>query len=407
VTDQPRALLGGGTHPEAENRTWFPGIEALRALAALAVVVEHCWALARGVPSFGFGIVPGLGNWGVDIFFLLSGFLLADFFWTDRRRPAREFYVRRFFRIAPAYYVCVGILTVFFVQHSLLFSPAGFKGLLALLTFTQWLWPTTSTNLNVNGSLWTLTIEMILYLTLPLLAWLIAKRPVLASLGLVALGAGYRLMVALDGAWLQQLRVGNNQVPTEIARLFLSRQFLGILPIFVLGIALRWAVIHGKLDRVLQWRGGPKSRPNLLILLVLLVPSLVFLRGLEPASYYEHWVRFTYFDYTVALLAVPALLYASRPISAELPRHMVPAVWMGERSYGLYLWHFPVILSIYGIGSSGNPPDLHHLPVKIVLIFVISIALAWGSYSLVELPAREYGRRVARRVGSRAVRGDA
>ena len=77
---------------------------------------------------------------------------------------------------------------------------------------------------------------------------------------------------------------------------------------------------------------------------------------------------------------------------------------MGERSYGLYLWHFPVILSIYGIGTVGNPADLHHLPLKIVAIFVISIALAWGSYSLVELPAREYGRNVARRVGSRATR---
>ena len=403
VAGRSRSQVGGPTHPEAEARIWYPGIEALRGLAAVSVVIEHCWALANNSLSYGFGIIPGLGNWGVDLFFLLSGFLLADFFWSTPHRTAREFYVRRFFRIAPAYYVCVGILALFFAQHALLFSRAGFKQLLALLTFTQWLWPTTSTNLNVNGSLWTLTIEMILYLTLPLLAWLISKRPVLASLGLTALGVGYRLIVVFHGQWLQEWRFPAG-FDSGLARLYLSRQFIGLLPIFVLGIALRWASMQGYLDRVTRFLSWRSSRPNFFVLFALLVPSLVYLRGVQSGSSYTNWFQFTFFDYGVCLLAVPALLYAARPISTSLPRHMVPAVWMGERSYGLYLWHFPVILSIYGIGTVGNPADLHHLPLKIVAIFVISIALAWGSYSLVELPAREYGRKMARRVGSRANR---
>jgi peptidoglycan/LPS O-acetylase OafA/YrhL len=273
-----------------------------------------------------------------------------------------------------------------------------------LLTFTQWLWPTTSVNLYVNGALWTLTIEMLLYLTLPLLAWLIAKRPVVASLTLAGIGVAYRLLCAFHGQWLQEWRFGAHSAPSEIARLYLSRQFIGILPIFVLGIALRWALLEGKLDRVVRLIVGRGGRPNFFILFAWLVPSLVYLRYVLTASSFTNWWQFGFFDYIVCLLAVPALLYAAQPISTELPRHMVPAVWMGERSYGLYLWHFPVILSIYGIGSAGNPPDLHHLPLKIVAIFVISIMLAWGSYSLVELPAREYGRKLARRVGRRTSR---
>src|SRR6202035_257050 len=98
--------------PSAEGpdaREWFPGIEALRGIAAMAVVVDHSWALANGSQSFGLGIVPGLGTWGVNVFFLLSGFLLADYFWAGRRRRSvLEYYIRRFFRIAPAYYVVVG-----------------------------------------------------------------------------------------------------------------------------------------------------------------------------------------------------------------------------------------------------------------------------------------------------------
>lgn len=70
-------------HIEAAGHEWFPGIEVLRGFAATAVVIEHCWALAEGTGPTDSGfisyIVLGLGEWGVDLFFLLSGFLLAEF----------------------------------------------------------------------------------------------------------------------------------------------------------------------------------------------------------------------------------------------------------------------------------------------------------------------------------------
>ena len=91
-------------------------------------------------------------------------------------------------------------------------------------------------------------------------------------------------------------------------------------------------------DAPLSWRS---SRPNFFVLFALLVPSLVYLRGVQSGSSYTNWFQFTFFDYGVCLLAVPALLYAARSISTSLPRHMVPAVWMGERSYGLYLGTSP------------------------------------------------------------------
>ena len=74
-------------------------IEALRGVAAAAVVVDHCWALSGGKASFGIGIVQGLGTWGVNIFFMLSGYLLADSSSgsTDVGKTTLEFYIRRFF----------------------------------------------------------------------------------------------------------------------------------------------------------------------------------------------------------------------------------------------------------------------------------------------------------------------
>lgn len=389
----------GGTEPlgispplPPEDREWYPAIEALRGIAASAVVVDHTWALAGGNPSFGFGIVQGLGAWGVNVFFLLSGYLLADFFWVNRRgKTVLEFYIRRFFRIAPAYYVCVGLLYFFFAQRSQVFSTQGLHQILANLTFTQHLFPGTESNLNVDGSLWTLSIEMTLYLFMPVMAYLIARRPIIASLALAAVGVGWRLYVALDGTALNHWYFGlHSAAPVPLQYLFLSRQFIGLLPIFVLGMAFRWAVLQGYMDR---WVTRPNKHASILVLLLLLVPSLIFLREIGRSSFYTHWIWFTFFDYGMCVLALPALLYGSRPVRGRLGSPMKGGVWLGERSYGLYLWHFPVILVFFGIGSAFAPPQTNYLVLKIIGIWVISIALAWASFSMVERPGRLLGRR--------------
>ncbi len=380
-----------------EDRQWYPAIEVLRGVAAVAVVIDHCWALAGGSAWFGFGIVKGLGTWGVSIFFLLSGYLLADFFWVNRRgKTTLEFYIRRFFRIAPAYYVCVGILYLFYAQHDQVFSSAGAKQVLSNLTFTQHYFPATASNLNTNGSLWTLSIEMTLYLVMPLFAYLIAKRPVIATVVLAGIGIGWRVMVSYHGAGIRDFYFGRSTPDMiEIQYNWLNRQFMGLIPIFILGMALRWAVLHGYFDR---WVARPSRHPSLLVMLVLLAPSLLILRSTGIASTHLNHLGFISFDYIVCILAVPALLYASRPSPVRLKAPMRAGVWMGERSYGIYLWHFPVILSVYGIGATMLAPNTHHLPIKVAIIFVITIALGWGSFSMVERPGRLYGRGLGRRL---------
>jgi peptidoglycan/LPS O-acetylase OafA/YrhL len=76
-------------------------------------------------------------------------------------------------------------------------------------------------------------------------------------------------------------------------------------------------------------------------------------------------------------------------------------VWLGERSYGLYLWHFPVILVIYERGTSLLPPDTSDVALRLLLIWGLALGLAVLSYKLVEVPARDYGRRLSRRVAER------
>lgn len=387
-------MTRGSTQPEAVSvrQGWLPGIEALRGIAALSVVVHHSWSLSTRPQFPGYWIVEGFGSWGVNLFFLLSGYLLCAYFWRPRdERSLRIYGVRRFARIAPAYYVNIVILFTFFAQYSLLFSEAGVKQVLANATFTQYLFPSTSSSLNVNGALWTLTAEFFLYLFLPLMALPFSRWPIATFTALLGIGVGWRLWVALDGGWLRALYFGeDSQVPLGIQSLFLSRQFIGLLPIFAIGIALRWITEQG----ALAWLQRPNGGRAIGIVLLALIPSVMWLFLVEPASDYQNAVLFTLFDYVTALLLVLPLAVAALPnlnLNSALGR---VSVWLGDRSYSLYLWHFPIILVIYGRGSAMLPPQTSHIAVRLVLIFGLSLVFAHFSYRLIERPGMAWGRRV-------------
>lgn len=364
----------------------------LRGIAALAVVFHHSWSLGT-MPRFpGYWVFEGFGTWGVSLFFMLSGFLLADHFWRgERKGRLRAFYVRRVFRIVPAYYLNIAILFLFFAQHDALFSRTGAEQLVSNVTFTQFLRPETASNLNVNGVLWTLSIEAILYLVMPLLAWLVGRTFGLGALALIVVGLGYRLYVARAGQGLQDFYFGVGAEPTN-ARLYLARQFLGILPLFAVGIGLKWLTTQRNLRLRLTM---PRCVPSGVAIVFLLMPSVLWLVFIERASFYTHWVWFTGFDFVLGVLFVPAVLFVASPLPVS-KRFDRGAVWLGERSYGLYLWHFPIILSVYGRGPLLAPPNVDHFWWKMSLIVLLSLSAAHLSWTLLEKRAQTAGRRWAR-----------
>jgi peptidoglycan/LPS O-acetylase OafA/YrhL len=415
-----RALPASGPHsatptPNASSAlaatgAWLPGLDVLRGIAAAAVVVHHSFSLG-GHPDVPLPwLWDGLGSWGVGLFFILSGYLLCDYFWRPRRQASlKVFWVRRFFRVAPAYYVQIGLLFLFFAAPALLMSAQGVKQILTQVTFTHYYTPETASSLNVNGALWTLSIEMTLYLVMPLLALLVGwpavrgRRsllwPLTAVALLIALGVGYRLLVAYQGGGLQEIYFGH--IPADSAanaRLYLARQFPGWLGLFALGIGLRWLVHQRYLpDFLLR-----PTRHRIWVFILLMVPSLAWLHLVYRGSQFTHPFLFATFDLGLAALLLPALLYAARPSSSDEGTASVRAgVWLGERSYGLYLWHFPVILVIYERGTSLLPPDTSDVALRLLLIWGLALGLAVLSYKLVEVPARDYGRRLSRRVAER------
>lgn len=412
---------GGGVKADSASATlasspaWLPGLDVLRGIAAAAVVVHHSFSLGGRPDVPGIAIWDGLGSWGVGLFFVLSGYLLCDFFWRPRRQASlKVFWVRRFFRVAPAYYVQVGLLFLFFASPVLLFSGAGVRQILTQVTFTHFYTPNTSSSLNINGALWTLSIEMTLYLTMPLMALAVGwpavrgRRaligPMLVVAALIAAAVGYRLLVAFQGQGLEALYFGGvDPERTPGARLYLARQFPGWLGLFALGIGLRWLVFQRYLpDSLLR-----ATRHRVWVFIVLMVPSILWLLLTERAVYYTHPFLFATFDLILGLLLLPALLYASRPSSSDEGTASIRAgVWLGERSYGLYLWHFPVILVVYERTTDLLPPDTTHIFFRLLLIGALSLGLGVISYHVVEVPARDYGRALSRRIAGRA-RADA
>ncbi|NMM25003.1 MAG: acyltransferase [Phycicoccus sp.] len=381
------------------GRRWLPGLEALRGIAAATVVVHHSWSLST-MPRFpGYWVIEGFGSLGVNLFFLLSGYLLADTFWRPKEPGRlRTYWIRRIFRIAPAYYVTVGLLFVFFAEHALLFSRQGARQILANATFSHYLFPGTSSSLNVDGALWTMTAEFLLYLALPLMALPFLRAPRTAFATLVLLGLGWRLLVALGGDSLREVYFSATGPGAGIESLYLARQFIGLLPIFALGIGLKWLQFSGHLHGL---RDHLPHRMNLLALVASLSPPVLLLYFVERASNYDHWIWFTGYDFVMSTLLVPAIVLASQPTWIPTKLAHRAAVWVGDRSYSLYIWHFPIVLSVYGRGPLVAPPDVSYIWLRLALIGVLSLVAAHLSFTFIEKPGMAYGKRLAAMLSAR------
>jgi peptidoglycan/LPS O-acetylase OafA/YrhL len=288
------------------------GIEGVRGLAAASVVLFHVWYYTppfRDGPAGAIG-APLLGRlWiGVIAFFVLSGFLLYRPFLGDEPPSLARYARSRALRIVPAYYLALTVLLVAF-HRDLLTGPAW--GWLKQYLFLQIYFPD-STRV-VIGPAWTLCIEVTFYAALPLLAlW---RRPWALVATLFALGLGYQTATLMH--------------PLPLA----LPQFLDL---FAVGMGL--AILHARGVLV-------DGRRLVLAGLALTALALPFARTTAIATD----LRSLAFDPLVAL-AFACFLGALVLSTHVAPRRVLcsPAiVWLGSVSYGLYLWHEPLLQKLY------------------------------------------------------------
>ena len=406
----------------------FPCFDGLRAVAALLVVFHHAAFTTafelRGVRVPFTHHVVLIGHYfahmdvGVEIFFLISGFLLyrpmvAAAFADRPGRDLRTFARHRFLRIYPAYWVAFVCITVFF---GIYMPVAGGRSLVEYF-FLVHLYDTGSVVVGGNhvwralggiSQSWTLVVEISFYLFLPFYA---------AALRRLGTGRGresrFRLelamlagLYAISVAWRAVVYYG---VPKTSALAFLGNFWLPAhLDLFALGMGLAvvrvWADARDGPVRILEavgrfdwvwwvlaalcfqaasfWIGLPDN-------LVLVTGGLAYQR------------EFLY-SLTALFLLVPAVF---GPQARGVTRRFLqlrPMVYLGTISYGIYLWHQAWIEKVHqwgGWSSNALPsgPFLEHL----IPALALTILTASASWFLVERPLLRrknrplFGRRAA------------
>lgn len=358
------------------DRRRSDAIDGLRALAALSVLAFHVWLYRVDRPHTdlqGLDAVLFEANVGLVCFFVLSGFLLYRAFARaaltgSAAVSTRGYALRRVARIVPAYYACIaGCLALFALVGFDHITPSPGEVPLFLVFGQNY---TPGTLMQLNPVLWTLGVEAAFYVLLPLV-------------GLAALALGPRRraaqwalllgILAVSIAW----NVAGVQGRWDPVLLKALPAFLGYFAVGML-VAL-WA------------QSGPRRiGPALTAALVVAGLALVGLNG----AWHETWTARTVVQQAAASLPAAAgfaLLIAAA--TAGVGRGVSwlswrPLVAVGVVSYGVYLWHLPLLIALR---EAGLLP--HALAPRMLVVLAAALLVAALSWHVLEKPAIAWAHR--------------
>lgn len=347
------------------NSKRVDSFDALRLLAALAVVVGH--SVTHLETSF-LWYNSGNGWWfqdGVVAFFVLSGLMVyrSGERCHERGQPWREYYRNRALRIIPAIYVYGVIIFVALAAiGEINSSNVTSVGVLAFIASTFALIPVYHPSQFadfgvgvVNGSLWTIPVEVSFYLVLPLIVLMMHRA---------GFRKGMTILAAVATAGIMVRAAGFGLAPESMLVKLYGVTFLGWLWFFALGIF--WSRM---------WKRAP-HHGGLALLGVLLYAAFAAWRYVVEAAEYR--------TILTALAAIP-LSYALVWFGNYGPRlfgHITNRI--GDLSFGTYVWHMVVVNFLIYFGAREWP-----LPgtVKVCIVVALSVVLGALSWHLVERPA--------------------
>jgi peptidoglycan/LPS O-acetylase OafA/YrhL len=419
VTEATGPLAKGVDRPpeEVKRKARAAVLDGVRGWAALGVLLTHV-AYVGGVMDVGTKKGWPVASWlsvGLTVtlapFFLLSGMLLYRSFaratFTGRPRPGlKSFFVRRILRIIPTYWVMVAVVML---TINLTTIPSAWWVLRPFLLLHFFL--TDGSNYYYPGLeiTWSVTAEFVFYLLLPIGAWLIdryarkvddpkqqLKRMCWSVSPFVVLGLGWEVYTHLpsSGAYPVQM--------------YWPPNFLGVMAIgMMLGASLAYHEVTGK--EIALFRSAAKHplwwwTAALAVFLINCWKPFTFAGDGDypniPQALMDHIVFILWGLLIVVPLIAPSA--HSRVIAATLGNKV--SVFLGRISFGVYLWHFPMIYYCLQSGSLfGTLPDSMNNKVGtvgfwqlIVEVVAGSIVLSTLTHYLVERPVGRLGARIVR-----------
>lgn len=340
MRDLPCAPPSAGEH--------LPELDGWRGLAILLVLLAH------------FGGLAPLGMYGVQLFFVLSGLLMARLLF-EQRMPLPRFYLRRAARIVPALAVYLGTMAVLTALRPTPDTPAGSLAWSAVFLRTYlpgsdiWADP-------LVGHLWSLNVEEHGYLLLSLVALMLAARARLATLTLAIGAAACMMAFALYRAHPSWAPPGSSApvLRTEVAAFSLFAA----------------AAIRIGLSRC-RW---PVPRSGLAFTVTMV--ALAAMVGWTEAGFAERGGNLIRYFLVPLAAAVLVNLVAAGAAPAAACRALRPPWlrWLGLVSYSLYLWHYPLWRFSADAGSAW----------LLLGACMAGLGLAALSYGCVERPLRQW-----------------
>lgn len=368
----------------------WPSLTGIRGLAALWVLLLHAYVLAAKPPELWQPLawVMNMGGTGVDIFFTLSAFLLsipfADAIRRNEQRPDLRLYAkRRFFRIFPAYYLqilFVLLLAALGIGIGMPWRSPEVGGVLSHAVLWINAWPLVPAYV---PTWWTLPVEFGFYLLLPWLAKCLTDRRWYWLLVGIVLSLLYRHVLLGMGLSRAEEVYWVDHLP---GRLF---QFL-------IGMLAAYFFVRFRDQEKL-----PKALSRNLIILfstmvLLALPALGWLQGdeLYHGAPTRHPVLAYWHLYAAVCVALILVAISSGRNFADVVLQSAPLQWLGRISYGVYLWHYPVMVVVRE-NMGGMEAVRADFTSFFMAGFTITITLAFLSWHWLEAP-------ILRRVGSSA-----
>jgi peptidoglycan/LPS O-acetylase OafA/YrhL len=383
--------------------------DGYRAVAVVAVVLFHvfeaCGVVQRAGDSFAGVLIWGLLPGAIYSFFIFSGFVL--YLPTVARDGefgrVGTFAIRRAARVLPAYWLALATALVLiaalgstqgFPDAGTIMSHVGLLEGEALLFVSHY-----SLGFGVVPPVWTLSVELVFYILLPLVAVYYFRHP------LVGLGVAAAIVVGAHELGTHANAVagwfGTDLSPAAQfrVRVFYASQFPSWAFAFASGMTAAWAYIrlsrHRNHESIRRWATYAVAPGLVLILVLAIFAGKEAVGGAAFNGLFASQSLWITFGFPVAL-SVAFLAVALAPERVQRPVTNAPVRWLADISYGVYLIHFAVIWVLLQHLSLSRDGSFGITMAWTAIVFGVSIGWAYLSARFLERPVRNWAHRFGR-----------